>query len=47
MAAPLKVVAFPGTGSIVHHIGADKGFYTDAGKYLDLSYYEKAEEIGN
>ncbi|MEE2968738.1 MAG: hypothetical protein VX741_01245 [Pseudomonadota bacterium] len=47
MAAPLKVVAFPGTGSIVHHIGADKGFDTDAVKYLDLSYYEKAEEIGN
>lgn len=47
MAAPLKVVAFPGTGSIVHHIGADKSFDTDAVKYLDLSYYEKAEKIRN
>jgi ABC-type nitrate/sulfonate/bicarbonate transport system substrate-binding protein len=37
MAAPLEVITFPGTGSIIHFIGDDKGFYDDAGIEVNVT----------
>lgn len=37
MAAPLEIIAFPGTGNIVHFIGDEKGFYADAGIEINLT----------
>jgi ABC-type nitrate/sulfonate/bicarbonate transport system substrate-binding protein len=37
MTAPLEIITFPGTGSIVHFIGDDKGFYADAGIAVNVT----------
>lgn len=37
MAAPLELITFPGTGDIVHFIGAEKGFYAAAGIEVTLT----------
>ncbi len=37
MVAPLEVITFPGTGSIVHFIGDEKGFYADAGIEVNVT----------
>ena len=35
--APLEVITFPGTGSLVHFVGADKGFYERAGIEVNVT----------
>lgn len=37
MAKDLSVIAFPGTGNIVHFIGEDQGFYADEGLKVELT----------
>ena len=37
MVSPLEVIAFPGTGNIVHFIGDEKGFYNNTGIEVNLT----------